>query len=198
MFKYIKTNETKIPVNDWIQRCNKIHKNKYDYSKVEYINKDNKVIIICPIHGDFEQRAGAHIRGANCQDCAHKSRSVSKIAITWLEYIKITIPHLQYISNFEGEFRIPGTRYHADGYDEKTNTVYEYHGDFWHGNPKIHDPEDMNPVTKCSYGKLYEETLHRKLIIKKLGYNYKYIWDSDWKRGIAAIIKIQRLYKYKK
>jgi hypothetical protein len=35
--------------------ASEIHNDKYDYSKVIYTNRNNKVIITCPIHGDFEQ-----------------------------------------------------------------------------------------------------------------------------------------------
>jgi hypothetical protein len=38
----------------FIERSNKIHNFKYDYSKVEYVNNSTPVTIICPIHGEFE------------------------------------------------------------------------------------------------------------------------------------------------
>jgi hypothetical protein len=40
-----------------------VHNNKYDYSKVEYINTNSKVKIICPIHGEFEQTPHNHLTG---------------------------------------------------------------------------------------------------------------------------------------
>ena len=36
-----------------LKRCNEIHQNKYDYSKVKYINSNTKIEIICPEHGSF-------------------------------------------------------------------------------------------------------------------------------------------------
>jgi len=53
----------------FIARSRKIHGNKYDYSKVVYINNKTKVIIICPIHGEFKQTPGSHLKGAGCNDC---------------------------------------------------------------------------------------------------------------------------------
>lgn len=47
--------------NNFINKCNKIHGNKYDYSLVEYTNKNIKIKIICKIHGTFEQTPGNHI-----------------------------------------------------------------------------------------------------------------------------------------
>lgn len=48
----------------------------YDYSKTEYIGNDNKLIIICNIHGEFTQRAGDHKRGTGCAKCG---RDLAKI-----------------------------------------------------------------------------------------------------------------------
>ena len=39
---------------DFISKAIGVHGNKYDYSKVEYVNTLTKVTIICPIHGEFE------------------------------------------------------------------------------------------------------------------------------------------------
>lgn len=47
------------------------HGDKYDYTKVEYKNKDTKVCIICPEHGEFWQRAGSHSQGKGCRACKY-------------------------------------------------------------------------------------------------------------------------------
>ncbi len=56
----------------FIDRSNSIHGNKYDYSKVEYKNHRTKVIITCPIHGDFEQTPKNHMNGQGCPECGKK------------------------------------------------------------------------------------------------------------------------------
>ena len=38
---------------EWIASARKVHGDKYDYSKVDYVNKRTKVCIICPEHGEF-------------------------------------------------------------------------------------------------------------------------------------------------
>jgi predicted nucleic acid-binding Zn-ribbon protein len=43
--------------------------NIYDYSKVDYIRTEDKVIIICPIHGEFLQSPHLHLLGAKCPNC---------------------------------------------------------------------------------------------------------------------------------
>lgn len=56
-----------------IDKANQIHGGKYDYSKVVYKNTDTKVIIICPVHGEFLQTPYHHInRGQGCTQCKGK------------------------------------------------------------------------------------------------------------------------------
>ncbi|HRV32232.1 MAG TPA: hypothetical protein P5241_01505 [Candidatus Paceibacterota bacterium] len=54
----------------FIEKAKKIHGDKYDYSNTIYTESKNKVNIICPIHGIFEQRASGHLSGYGCQKCS--------------------------------------------------------------------------------------------------------------------------------
>jgi hypothetical protein len=57
-------------MDNFIQKANKIHNNKYDYTKVDYKNNHTKVTIICPEHGEFQQSPMAHLMGCEgCKDC---------------------------------------------------------------------------------------------------------------------------------
>ena len=38
-------------LDKFIEKCKERFGDLYDYSKVDYINNDTKVIIICPTHG---------------------------------------------------------------------------------------------------------------------------------------------------
>lgn len=55
--------------NNFIKKAIKIHNNKYDYSLVNYINGNTKIMIICSIHGIFHQRPQNHLNGAGCSGC---------------------------------------------------------------------------------------------------------------------------------
>ena len=66
------TREKRTLKDVFIERARKIHGDKYDYSKVEYVNRDTKVCIICPIHGEFWQRPHNHLHGQGCPDCGKK------------------------------------------------------------------------------------------------------------------------------
>ena len=54
---------------EFISKAKLVHQNKYDYSKVNYINHSTKVCIICPIHGEFWQRPSLHLKGHGCEYC---------------------------------------------------------------------------------------------------------------------------------
>jgi len=54
---------------EFIAKANEIHKNKYDYSKVDYVDAFTKIKIICPVHGEFTQRPNSHLSGYGCEKC---------------------------------------------------------------------------------------------------------------------------------
>ena len=62
----------------FIQKAKEVHGNKYDYSKVDYIDSVTKVSINCIKHGNFEQSPVSHLRGFGCKNCGfEKSKEVS-------------------------------------------------------------------------------------------------------------------------
>ena len=65
---------TVLGLDKFIEKANKIHNNKFDYSKVNYINCYTKVIITCPKHGDFLQKPQDHLHSkAGCPICKESS-----------------------------------------------------------------------------------------------------------------------------
>ena len=59
----------KITIKEFKERANKIHNGKYGYDDTVYVNSYTKVIIKCPIHGNFEQTPSTHLRGHGCPKC---------------------------------------------------------------------------------------------------------------------------------
>lgn len=55
---------------EFILEVMRTHKLRYDYSKVDYINNNTKVCIICPEHGEFWQIPMSHLKGHGCRRCA--------------------------------------------------------------------------------------------------------------------------------
>ena len=59
----------KLTTEEFIEKAKQVHGDKYDYSKVEYINNRTKVCIICPEHGEFWQLPSNHLQGTGCPNC---------------------------------------------------------------------------------------------------------------------------------
>jgi len=71
----------------FISKSEIIHGNKYNYSKVKYVNNKTHVIIICPEHGEFLQRPVNHFTGRGCSKCGI-STSSSKLKSNTKNFIK--------------------------------------------------------------------------------------------------------------
>lgn len=68
------------------ERLNKIHNNKYEYSKSIYKCSRCKIIITCPTHGDFEKLVEQHLEGAGCPECS-RNKASDKLRFTTEHFI---------------------------------------------------------------------------------------------------------------
>lgn len=157
----------------FIKKSHEIHQNKFDYSKTVYKHGRKKVVIICPEHGDFYQTPEGHLSGRGCKECTF---FVSKKETKWLDDLKIPND-----SNHRNPtIKIGNRLIRVDGYDASTNTVYEFHGDYWHGNPNVYNKNDINEISKKSFGELYKKTKEKEFLIKSAGFKLITIWECDW------------------
>ena len=171
--------------NNFIKKSIKKYGKLYHYFNVNYINAHTKIEIICKKHGSFFQKPNAHLGGNGCPKCMY---IISKPEIKFLNYINIpdTLENRQvYIKPYK-----------VDGYDSKTNTIYEFLGDYWHGNPNVHNLNDFNKVCKKTFSELYKNTKNRFNKLKSLGYTIKYIWENDWNKFKDGIDKIPKILTY--
>lgn len=107
---------------EFIVKARLIHGDKYDYSKVVYVNNSTKVCIICPDHGEFWQKPSNHLSGRGCGSCAIKYRA-DKRADTLEDFkIKAVLVHGYKYSYPEQEY--VNSR-------SKIRIVCKIHGDFW-------------------------------------------------------------------
>jgi len=141
----------------------------------------------------INNRAG---RGDGCPHCS-PNPGYSKVAIRWMDLI-MSVYHIniQYALSPEGEFKIPnlgndGRDIKVDGYCRETNTVYEFHGDYWHGNPLVFKPNDINKVNHKTFGELYQKTIEKENKIRALGYNLVVKWDTE--QTFEIILPFQEL-----
>lgn len=168
----------RLTTEDFIERAIETHKDFYDYTKTTYKRNDKRITITCPIHGDFTQEAYSHLRGHGCHACS--KLGVSQKALRWLNEIEKQYELCLQTAAKGGEFTIPGTKYKADGFCHETNTVYEFYGDKWHGNPKLYEyDEQCHPFSNECAGDLYKKTKRREDRIKALGYNMVTCWETE-------------------
>lgn len=101
---------------EFIEKVNKIHNNKYDYSKTIYVNSQTKIEIICPTHGGWKQTPDNHISGKGCPKCAGNVPWTTEEAINKAKKI-------------HGE-RYDYSKFQYLGSHEKTTIICPTHGEF--------------------------------------------------------------------
>lgn len=74
-------NRLRLTNEEFITRARKLHGDKYDYSKIDYKWQRTKLTIVCPLHGEFQQMALAHLSGHGCKKCSDSfgEREITKI-----------------------------------------------------------------------------------------------------------------------
>ena len=127
--------KTRTTKEQFIRKAREVHGWKYDYSKVNYVNNNTKVCIICPKHGEFWQTPNSHLNGNGCSKCSGKVRHTTE---TFVEKAK----------------KIHGDKYDYSKVEYKNNKtkiciVCPEHGEFWmkpenHINPKQGCPKCAN------------------------------------------------------
>ncbi len=157
---------------DFAKKAKIIHDNKYDYSKVIWHNADTNIIITCPKHGEFLQIPYNHLLGNGCKKCVG---IISKLETQWLNFIEIPVEFRNKTLKIEKRIFKP------DAFDTTTNTIYEFYGDYWHGNPRVFDLDAIHPVIKKTYGELYQKTVEKERFLISKGYNLITIWEQDFK-----------------
>ena len=147
----------------------------------KYINNYTKMRVFCE-HGHEWQAMPKELLNSHtgCPKCS--KRNYSQLAINWIKDIELTENIIIQHALNGGEYNIPKTKYFVDGYCAPTNTVYEFHGDVFHGNPKRFSsnkkchPYDQN----ITAGELYGRTIKRINHIKSLGYNVIEMWENNF------------------
>src|ERR1035437_2509704 len=160
----------------FIKKANEIHSNVYEYSKINYINNFTDIEIICKDHGPFWQNPSNHLYlDHGCPKCAN---TISRMEIQWLNFLNVSEEHRQKI------LYINGIKIKSDAYDPTTNTIYEFWGDYWHGNPERFDPWDVNHHNKKTFGELFQETQEKRNLTLSVGYNLVEMWEFNFKKDI--------------
>lgn len=120
--------------DQFIEKSKEVHKDKYDYSKINYISLMNNVSILCPEHGEFLQRAGHHIGGSGCPSCPAIISSDHQEIMDYIKSIsdtEIKTNDRQAISPYELDIYLP-----------EYNFAIEHHGLYWHSYGQQESPSD--------------------------------------------------------
>jgi len=158
----------------FILKAKIIFGDKFDYRNVVYINNRIKVEIICNICSTcFLKSPNKHLNGQGCPFC-RGGINISKSETEWLDSLNIKIR--------SKIIKINDRKFVVDGFDPETNTVYEFNGDYWHGNPEIFNPNSFNKNINKTFSELYKTTLEKEKLLKLSGYNIISIWENDWKK----------------
>jgi len=136
-------------LQDFIEKSNEVHNNKYDYTLTDYQGDKVDVKITCPIHGVFTQRPGNHVQGKGCNDCANLKRFqkyYDRPTILYFVYftesdlykIGITSKTLEERFISEPVFKILFTKQFPDGetaYNEEQYIIRKYSSYKYIGKP---------------------------------------------------------------
>lgn len=141
----------------FIAKAKAVHGDKYDYSKVNYVNAKTKVVIICPDHGEFHQQLQTHIDSkAGCPKCAHiVSKAEQSIADTLrANGLEVLQSNRSILGKFELDIVIP----------EKKIAI-EFNGTYWHSEAN---------------GKGKEYHRNKTNLANEAGYRLIHIWEDDF------------------
>lgn len=156
----------RLTTKEFINRAQKVHGHKFDYSKTIYINAETNVIIICPVHGKFAQMAYNHLTGRGCLKCAlHEKKSKGEKELC--DFIKSIYPGeiLENTRKFIG-------RKELDIYLPELKLAFEYNGEYWH---QFHEEKEPG------YHK------NKRKACKENGIKLIEVWENDWKKNNQQI-----------
>lgn len=159
----------------FVAKAEKVHgKGKYDYSEVSFEKTRDRVWVTCNhCKLRWSTMVNNHLFGKGCPACAAK-KFVSKGETEWLDSLGIP-----------AECRnkwlvINGKKFNVDAL--VGDTVYEFDGDYYHGNPKKFARDKVNHKCGVTMGELHDRTLERRKEVEDAGYKVVVMWESEWKR----------------
>ena len=158
----------------FIEKAKLVHGDTYNYSKVEYVNTDTRVIIICEEHGEFLQTPNNHIAGCGCQKCSPMRLSTTN------EFIQKAISVHGDIYNYSKVDYVNATT--------KIIIICKKHGEF-EQTPNSH--LDGSSCRRCNTKKILttEEFIRRSEVIHENEYDYSEVDYVNGRSKVTIICK---------
>lgn len=161
----------------FIEKCNNKFGNKYSFEKLDFIDTNTPVTLVCPIHGEFTKTPKNILRTMGCPKCS------GKVKLTTEEFI-------------EKAKAIHGDKYDyskAQYVNKKTKVciICPEHGEFWQ-TPDDHCNKPAG-CPKCKFDKLKNnQTYTLEYLLDKAHEKFgnTYVYDTSNFKGYTSIIKI--------
>lgn len=150
----------KMNIDEFIERANKRHNNRYNYPDNNYINSVTPISIECPEHGLFKQTPGNHLRGVGCSKCVGNRRLTSD------EFIKTAN------RKHNSLYSYPNLDYKS--YDSKIDIMCNKHGVFTQ-TVRDHLSGRGCPVCNNSKGELIISEI---LTMNNINYKQQYVFND--------------------
>ena len=162
----------------FIEKSKTVHNNYYDYSKVNYVNSQIKVCIICPVHGEFWQTPNDHMYGHGCLKC-NESKGEATIKSILDEH------KIEYIR----EYRIPEQiyKFRYDFYLPIQNVLIEFHG-IQHYQP-VEIFGGLEEFKKLQFRDNFKKELAKELKIELIEFNYKQLNKTKMTEILLNVLK---------
>lgn len=161
--------------------------NVFDYSKMNYVDNGTKINLVCNVcTNDFWSKP-SNLLYKGCARCAAKKFASAK-EIAWLKSLGID-------DQFRGQIiHVGSKKFNLDAM--VGNVVYEFNGDYWHGNPAV---VESNEIIWSSNGpesaeSAYSRTLEKEKTLREAGYELVTIWENDWDAIACNAVPLEMKY----
>ena len=133
----------------FIEKAKHIHNDRYDYSKVEYVNAHTKVCIICPEHGEFWQTPNNHLNGNGCPLC--KNRKIGDVLRDTVEDFTKKSNEIHDITDCLKALSPQQRNREIDVYMPSLKLGIKYNGLHWHSERLGKDKNyHLDKLNKCN------------------------------------------------
>ena len=166
-------------------RIKKKHGNKVKLIE-PYTHTLDLLTFQCSKKHTWKARPDAVMRVSGCPKC-NRVLGTSAIGCEWINKFGKQYGLKFMHTRNGGEVKLKGKSgkfYWVDGYNHEKKVILEFHGDNWHGNPAIWEPDDYcNPWSSKPAGELLLCTRERENDLAKAGYQVITVWEFDYVRG---------------
>ena len=145
-----------LSINEFIVKAKEVHGDKYDYSRVNYINSHEKIEIICKEHGSFWQKPNNHLQGQNCYKCSNNGQPSKKEQELYNFIEKLITVEQSNKTILNGK--------ELDIYIPSKEIAIEFNGLYWHSDKYKNNNYHLEKTIEC----------------QKKGIRLIHIFEDEW------------------